>query len=70
MKAGNISPAAEQAQLVPGVKMQGNVDSYAQSKAGSLGRIPLRIKSPGMQAKPKILSEPSIKTEAKRFRKP
>ncbi len=43
MKAGNISPAAEQAQLVPGVKMQGNVDSYAQSKAGSLGSFQMYL---------------------------
>lgn len=43
MKAGNISPAAEQAQLMPGVKMQGNVDSSAQNKAGSLGSFQMYL---------------------------
>lgn len=35
MKAGNISPAVEQVQLVQGVRMQGNVDSFAEAKTGS-----------------------------------
>lgn len=35
MKAGSISPAAEQVQLVPGVRMQGNIDSSAENNTGS-----------------------------------
>lgn len=35
MKAGNISPAAELTQAVSGVRMQGNVDSSAETKTGS-----------------------------------
>ncbi|MCM1307764.1 MAG: flagellar hook-length control protein FliK [Butyrivibrio sp.] len=35
MKAGSISPAAEQVQLVQGVRQAGNVDSFAENKSGS-----------------------------------